>query len=141
LEVRIHSRAIRLHGRPGFLILAEDVTRELARQREIAYRATHDPLTGLLNGRALAERLQAEAHHPWRLAYIQLRGLELIEDSLGQDVGTRVMQRMGRRLEALAQLHGEIGHVRHEEFVLAVRDLAQWEQALCQLREELARPI
>src|SRR5690606_37987573 len=90
---------------------------------------------------AVAERLQAEAHHPWRLAYIQLRGLELIEDSLGQDVGTRVMQRMARRLEALAQLHGEIGHVRHEEFVLAVRDLTQWEQALCQLREELARPI
>src|SRR5690606_21917419 len=141
LEVRIHSRAIRLHGRPGFLILAEDVTRELARQREIAYRASHDPVTGVLNARALAELLQAENGHPWRLAYIQLRGLELISDSLGPEVGTRVLQRMACRLELLGQAYGELGHMRPEEFVLAVRDPADWGRALDELRQALPQPV
>lgn len=140
-EIRVHSSAIRFQNRPAWLILAEDVTEALARQRDMAYRATHDPVTGVLNARALAERLQADDGHPWRLAYIQLRGLELIEDSLGPEVGTRVLQRMACRLELLAQAFGELGHVRTEEFVLAVRDPAQWDRALGELRQALAQPV
>lgn len=140
-ELRIHATAIRFHGRDAWLILAEDVTEQLARQRELAYRATYDPVTGLLNGRAVADALQAQEDQPWRLAYIQLRGLELIEDSLGQAVGTRVMQRMARRLERLGYEYGEVGHLRPEEFVLAVRDPARWDQALRELREELSRSV
>ena len=141
LEVRIHAQEIRFQGRRAFLILGEDVTQQMAQQRELAFRATHDATTGLLNGRALAERLQEQSDQPWRLAYIQLQGLQLIEDSLGQDVATRVIQRMGARLSKLAERFGEVGHIRPEECVLAVRDPAAWDTALEQLRETLARPI
>lgn len=140
-ELRIHASAIRFRGRPSWLILAEDVTDQLAQQRELAYRATHDSVTGLLNGRALADRLQAQSDTPWRLAYVQLHGLQLIEDSLGQDMACRVMQRMAARFRAIAERYGEVGHIRSEECVLAVRRRGDWEDALALLQRELARPI
>jgi PAS domain S-box-containing protein len=141
IDVRIHSQALRFQGHQGFLILAEDVTEQLAQQRELAHRATHDPVTGLLNGRALADRLNAESDHPWHLAYIQLRGLEAIEDSLGHEVATHVVQRLAARLQRLADRFGLAGHLRPEECVLAVRDPAQWDDALHALRDELVRPV
>lgn len=140
-EVRVHASAIRFRNRPAWLILAEDITRQLAQQRELAYRATHDSVTGLLNGRAFAEQLQAQADRPWRLAYLQFRGLELIEDSLGQEAACRVVQRLSQRLALLVERDGLAGHLRPEEFVLAVPDTDEWDDTLQALRAALTRPI
>lgn len=142
LDVRVHASEIEFRGRRGFLILAEDISEQASQERELAYRATHDACTGLLNSRALADAIQARDNETWRLASIQLRGLELVEDSLGEQASTLLLQRMARRLERLGHLYGEVGHSRREEFVLAVRCPDEhWEAAWQELRDELARPI
>ncbi len=141
LEVRVHATDIELRGRPSRLVLAEDVTMHMAQQRELGYRASHDMTSGLLNADALAQRIDAMPPGRCRVACIQLRGLELIEDSLGREAGHDTLRAMATRVARLGERFGAAGHVRGDEFALAVCPAHAWEQALEQLLQELARPI
>lgn len=141
LEVMIHTSDIEFRGKRARLILAEDLTESLSYQRELAFRASHDMTTGLLNARALADSMAAHRDPGVRIAHVQLQGLELIEDSLGQRAGEEVLRRMARRLERLGQLFGAVGHVRGEEFALMVQQPELWDQALEVLQAELHRPV
>jgi len=141
LEVKVHTSDIEFQGRPARLILAEDLTETLSYQREVAFRASHDPVSGLPNAQALAEAVASHRDTGCLIAYVQLRGLELIEDSLGLEAGHEVVRAVADRLQRLGERYGLAGHVRGEEFALVVRDLAQWEQALVDLQAELARPV
>lgn len=140
LQVKIYSVDIQFNGRPARLVLAEDVTEHLAFERELAYRASHDMTTGLLNARALADEMQA-AGGPSRVAYVQVRGLELIEDSLGRKAGEDTLRAIARRLERLGQQYGLAGHVRSDEFAVVVHDLQRWPEVQALLQAELARPV
>ncbi|QSX79260.1 bifunctional diguanylate cyclase/phosphodiesterase [Agrilutibacter solisilvae] len=141
LEVRIYTADIDFRGRPARLVLAEDVSERMAHERELAWRASHDMTTGLINARALADEMKAHCEPGCRVAYAQLRGLELIEDSLGRRAGADTLRAIARRLERLGHRYGSAGHVRGDEFALLVHDPAQWPQALADLRAELARPV
>ncbi|MDR0184665.1 EAL domain-containing protein [Lysobacter arvi] len=141
LEVRVHATDIDFRGRPSRLVLAEDVTERVAQQRELAYRATHDMTSGLLNADALADRVDAMDAGPCRIACVQLRGLELIEDSLGREAGHDTLRVMATRIARLGERFGVAGHVRSDEFVLAVHPVDAWDEALECLLQELGRPI
>lgn len=139
LEVRVHATDIEFRGRPSRLVLAEDVTERMGQQRELAYRASHDMTSGLLNADALAGRI--DGMQPCRIACVQLRGLELIEDSLGREAGHETLRAMATRIARLGERFGAAGHVRGDEFALVVCPADAWDQALDQLLRELARPI
>ena len=141
LEVRVHATDIDLRGRPSRLVLVEDVTDRMAQQRELAYRASHDMTSGLLNADALARRVDAMSHPTCRIASVQLRGLELIEDSLGREAGHDTLRVMATRIARLGERFGVAGHVRSDEFALAVCPVEHWDEALECLLQELARPI
>lgn len=141
LEARVYATDIELRGRPARLVLAEDVTDRMAQQRELAYRASHDMTSGLPNADALAQRIDAMAPGPCRVASIQLRGLELIEDSLGREAGHDTLRAMATRVARLGERFGAAGHVRGDEFALVVCPAQAWDQALQNLQRELARPI
>src|SRR5690606_32976464 len=83
LEVRVHASGIEFDQRPARRVMAENVTIELAAQRELAWRANHDVQTRLWNEDAMVVQLQRWGDRPCRIACVQLRGIELIEDSLG----------------------------------------------------------
>ncbi|RPE79780.1 bifunctional diguanylate cyclase/phosphodiesterase [Vulcaniibacterium tengchongense] len=138
-QVKVYSADIEFAGRPARLILAEDITELMAHQRELAWRAGHEPTTGLLNAHALAERLAgAEAY---RILYVQLRGLELIEDSLGRGAGDEVRRAIARRLDALGERYGLAACMRDDEFVLAVRAPGAGEEALAALQAAVGEPV
>jgi len=141
LEVRVHASDIDLRGRPSRLVLVEDVTDRMAQQRELAYRASHDMTSGLLNADALARRMDAMPSPLCRIACVQLRGLELIEDSLGREAGHDTLRVMATRIARLGERFGVAGHVRSDEFALAVCPVEHWDEALECLLAELERPI
>ncbi len=141
LEVRVHATDIELRGRAARLVLAEDVTERMVQQRELAYRASHDMTSGLLNADALAEKIQSLQPGDCRIACVQLRGLELIEDSLGREAGHETLRAMATRIARLGERFGSAGHVRGDEFALVVCPTDAWDQALDELLKELARPI
>ena len=141
LEVRVHATDIEFRSRPSRLVLAEDVTDRMAQQRELAYRASHDMTSGLLNADALARRMDGMAPASCRIASVQLRGLELIEDSLGREAGHDTLRVMATRIARLGERFGAAGHVRSDEFALVVCPVEKWDEALECLMLELGRPI
>ncbi|WP_157722947.1 PAS domain S-box protein, partial [Stenotrophomonas pictorum] len=100
-EVIGHSARLEFDGKPALLVLAEDASQRLAYERDLAYRASHHAGTGLLTVRALADRLDA-AGSGYTVVHVQLRGIQMVADTLGQDAGEQVLQAMATRLGALA---------------------------------------
>jgi PAS domain S-box-containing protein len=131
-EVRVHATDIEIGGRRGRLVLAEDVSERMAIQRSLAHRATHDPLTDLLNIEALVEELdgKATAGGWYDLAYVQLRGLDVIADTFGLAVGREVLKVVAARFAELGARFGLAAHRPGETFVLAMLDPSRHEEAL-----------
>ncbi|RDS78944.1 phosphodiesterase [Dyella monticola] len=100
IDVRIHSVDIVFADRPARLVLAEDVTTQLADERELAYRASHDLITGLPNQHALIQWMDVliAKSTPFEVAYLQLVGMDAIADTFGIPVATGVLQTVASRL-------------------------------------------
>lgn len=141
LSVRVHSADIDFGGAPARLILAEDVSERIAHERELAFRASHDVTTGLLDPRALAEALDARGQAGYAVAYVQLRGLALIGDTLGRAAGDAVRCAVAARLRGLGERFGLTAHQPSQDFVLAVLDPQQLPQALQALLEAMSTPV
>lgn len=96
----------------GYRGIDRDVTeREAEREAENArlrHRARHDDLTGLPNRMYLREHLAGRivAGGPLGVLCLDLDGFKPVNDRLGHAAGDRVLAEIGRRLAALADLHG-----------------------------------
>lgn len=121
IDVRMHASQLEIAGIHARLALAENVSDHVAYQRELAYRASHDAATGLLNVRALVEWLDREqASQRYHVAHVQLRGLQLIGDTLGRATGEAVLRNLSQRLKALADRYGWLAFQPGEDFVFAI---------------------
>ena len=70
-------------------------------EETLAYRATHDTLTGLLNREQLDIEL-ARVHQltePWALLFLDLNGFKDVNDGLGHSIGDEVLRIVARRLQ------------------------------------------
>lgn len=141
IDVQVRTDTISYNGRPAKLVLAEDISETLAYERELNYRASHDAATGLLNLPGLKTHLAAEGKGPYALAYLQLRGLELVIDSLGQAVATRLLDILANRLESLADPWGESAFVPSEAFVVALRHGVDVDMAVTALHRAMTLPV
>jgi diguanylate cyclase (GGDEF)-like protein len=112
----------------GAALIVRDVSRERNLLREMAFQATHDPLTRLINRRQFERELSAvvedaltsDNHHA--LMYIDLDQFKAINDSCGHIAGDQLLKQVAshlgdniRRLDRLARLGGD-------EFGVLLRD-------------------
>ena len=94
--------------------------------RTLAY---HDPLTGLPNRLLFHDRLQlavAQAHRSReRLAvlFVDLDGFKLINDSLGHEVGDRVLEKVSERLVSCVREGDTVARLGGDEFTLILPGL------------------
>jgi len=114
------GRAIRIVG------VGMDLTdRKIAEQR-IAHMAHHDALTGLPNRVLLRDRIQqaiAQAHrNQLQLAvlFIDLDHFKNINDSLGHQVGDRLLQAVASRILACVREGDTVSRVGGDEFVIVI---------------------
>ncbi len=88
-----------------FVGVINDVSERQRHEAELAFRASHDDLTGLANRAAVLAAMEnliaADASAPWTLLCIDLNNFKLINDSLGHEVGDAVLQAVAARLGAL----------------------------------------
>jgi PAS domain S-box-containing protein len=139
-EVRAHLSRLDFDGREACLVLAEDISDRMAYERDLAYHATHNPATGLLNTRALAAQLDEEGGS-YTIAYVQFRGLQLVADTLGREVGDVVLQAMAKRLGGLGVRYGLLAFQPAEDFIFAIRDDHERQTALDTLVQTVSEPV
>jgi len=108
----------------GTFGIARDVTAQIEAQEALAYQALHDPVTGLANRIALMDRLAqaliALERQPGRLGllFVDLDDFKSINDTLGHEVGDRVLIEVARRLKRIARRADTVVRFGGDEFVL-----------------------
>jgi diguanylate cyclase (GGDEF)-like protein/PAS domain S-box-containing protein len=112
-------------GTPRYTVaMMEDITDRHQLQERLRYQALHDPLTGLPNRTLFADRLAEafDAAAPGThigLCYLDLDGFKRINDSLGHEVGDRLLVAIARRLHRRASAHGHlVARMGGDEFVI-----------------------
>ncbi|MEV4419555.1 bifunctional diguanylate cyclase/phosphodiesterase [Patulibacter sp. NPDC049589] len=120
--------------------------------QELAHRAEHDELTGLLNRSGLIDRLdrlrdesEAGDGQPLALLFIDVDRFKGINDTLGHAVGDAVLHAIGGRLERLVDgTSGLAARFAGDEFVLLFPGIASEPEALRLAQDALddvERPI
>ncbi|WP_326543168.1 GGDEF domain-containing protein [Pseudorhodoferax sp.] len=102
---------------------------------ELQYRATHDPLTGVLNRAAIIERVnQLFGRGGLSLIVLDIDHFKRVNDSFGHPVGDRVILGVVACLQQVVLPPALIGRVGGEEFtVLLPHDDAAAAEAVAQL--------
>jgi diguanylate cyclase (GGDEF)-like protein len=102
---------------------------------ELAFKADHDSLTGLPN-RSYYERLlrstlreSGRTNQPTALLYINLDRFRLVNDVIGLATGNRLLQQVGRRLQASLHHGPRLARMGGDEFAVLVPAIAAPEDA------------
>lgn len=145
IEARVHARDIELEDHPARLMLVEDVGARLAFERDLAWRADHEPVTGLLTLPALARQVDAECAAGQApgiaVACVQLRDLELIAPTLGRQTGDALLREAALRFSHIAADFGYAGHAPAQTFVVVARDADQLPALVEVLQSAVAEPL
>jgi PAS domain S-box-containing protein len=146
-EVRVYSSSIEFAGRPARLVLAEDVSEDLAHERDLAWRASHDTTTGMLNVETLVQRIDAlaeagaEADAGYVIAYVRLRELELVAPTLGRHASETILLAAAERFEEVGHAYGYAAYLPAESFVIVALDAARRSEMLDSLLRATEAPV
>jgi diguanylate cyclase (GGDEF)-like protein len=115
------------------------------RRAELMHRSRIDPLTGLLNRRALDDVSALWAQHPDRVVTVLSIDLNLfkpINDSYGHLVGDKVLQTVAGRLEAVTRATDVVIRLGGDEFAVLCPDLGSDASDFAdRVRAEIERPM
>ena len=123
LELKVRVRA-------GHRVV--ELQQELVRAREaLRFEAMHDPLTGLLNRRAVIRMLEQELTRagrtgsPISVALIDLDRFKSINDTHGHAIGDAVLVSTARSLEQAVRGYDHVGRLGGEELVVVLPDCTE----------------
>jgi diguanylate cyclase (GGDEF)-like protein/PAS domain S-box-containing protein len=109
--------------------IIRDITELKRQQDELAFLAMHDPLTGLLNRGALADRLALELARADRnlercgVVYIDLDRFKEVNDTQGHAVGDLILRQAAQRLVGAVRKSDSIARIGGDEFVILIPEL------------------
>lgn len=113
----------------GVVYALSDVTELHKMNREMAYIATHDVLTRLLNRVLLQDRLQQALSSASRekanfaVLFIDLDGFKKINDGMGHNCGDYLLQEVAKRLSNWVRHSDTIARWGGDEFVILLNNL------------------
>jgi diguanylate cyclase len=123
-------RAEQLNDRTTSLARAMEEQRDL--QRQLSYRARHDPLTGLANRDVLIGRMEwlrstfrgpnDSSSRGQALMMLDLDGFKDINDSYGHPIGDQLLARVAERLRGSAPDGAVVARLGGDEFAVLLSD-------------------
>lgn len=117
---------------PGDLRMAgsqSDISVRKDAEQRLKHAAHHDPLTGLANRMRLDEQMQKSLVEQRKggtqeaLLFIDLDRFKLINDSLGHNVGDRVLVEVAKRLRGSLRPADQLFRFGGDEFIVLLHDL------------------
>jgi diguanylate cyclase (GGDEF)-like protein/PAS domain S-box-containing protein len=112
-------------GPPIFTAFIRDITEQKRMVKQLAFRATHDGLTSVLNNATFMERLTLAARqanvgsrHDIAVLFVDLNKFKAINDRFGHIVGDRLLVAIARRLRAAVRPHDSVGRLGGDEFAV-----------------------
>ncbi len=100
------------------------------RQEELAFLATHDPLTGLPNRTLILDRVEQmlarsrRKQTPVAALFIDLDNFKSINDTLGHEVGDELLRAVAARLDGVVRATDAFGRLGGDEFVVVSEELS-----------------
>nr|WP_246324342.1 diguanylate cyclase [Petropleomorpha daqingensis] len=102
------------------VLYLRDVTRRLARERELERMAYTDHLTGLPNRALLFRELDRRVDDARCLLVLDLDGFKAVNDLAGHEAGDHLLVEMARRLQALVREDDLVARLGGDEFAVVV---------------------
>jgi diguanylate cyclase (GGDEF)-like protein/PAS domain S-box-containing protein len=133
-----------------FTIIMRDITERKRYEETIKFQAFYDSLTGLPNRALLKERISIEMSHckqmKQKLAvmFLDLDRFKLINDTLGHDVGDKMLKEIALRLKNCVRQDDTIARIGGDEFVALLPGLVHEEnvvQVASKILEAIRQPI
>ena len=118
------------------IVMLADVTERKRTEEELAYRATHDLLTGLPNRMLLKDRFIVAMAQAQRfnkklgVIFFDLDRFKEVNDTLGHDAGDRLLYTIGNRLIELLRKTDTVARIGGDEFLLLLPNIDQVEDAI-----------
>jgi len=115
----------------GFRGVGSDVTEQREADEKVAYLARYDTLTGLPNRLMLTEALGEAMRYAeqWRtrcaFLMIDLDRFKHVNDSLGHQIGDRLLAQVSKRLQAVIGDGEQCGRLGGDEFAVVIRDASK----------------
>jgi len=100
------------------------------RQEELAFLATHDPLTGLPNRTLILDRVEQmlarsrRNQTPVAALFVDLDNFKSINDTLGHEVGDELLRAVAARLDGVVRSTDAFGRLGGDEFVVVSEELS-----------------
>jgi diguanylate cyclase (GGDEF)-like protein/PAS domain S-box-containing protein len=118
------------------IVMLSDVTERKRTEEELAYKSTHDLLTGLPNRVLFKDRFsvamaQAQRFHK-KLAviFLDLDRFKEVNDTLGHDAGDKLLYAVGNRLTDLLRKTDTVARLGGDEFLLLLSNIDRMEDVV-----------
>jgi diguanylate cyclase (GGDEF)-like protein/PAS domain S-box-containing protein len=115
-----------------FTAFVRDITEQKQKAKQLAFRATHDGLTSLLNNAAFVERLTLVARQAniggrrdAAVLFVDLNKFKQINDRYGHVVGDRLLIAIARRLRSAVRPSDSVGRLGGDEFAVLLENVVQ----------------
>jgi diguanylate cyclase (GGDEF)-like protein/PAS domain S-box-containing protein len=126
-ERAIELTAARMPDDAGAVLVFRDVTEMRALSRELAYQASHDPMTGLFNRREFERRLQRALDDTriegidHALCYLDLDLFKTVNDTCGHLAGDELLKQLSQLLRSKVRKEDVLARIGGDEFALLLQ--------------------
>lgn len=132
LWVELHFKKVAPDGRPQLLAVLRDISKRKQIEARLQHHVLHDALTGLPNRAMILGKVQElldsryRRHELSALLLLDINRFKVINDSLGHDIGDRMLAVIGQRLHASLRSGGDlVARVGGDEFLILLTELRQ----------------
>jgi diguanylate cyclase (GGDEF)-like protein len=137
VDVLVHRRDLTADPTVvGVVSTLRDVTSERDLQRDLAYRASHDALTGLANAQLFTEELRSQPTGPGddadtgrAVLFLDLDDFKAVNDNHGHEVGNALLSIVAQRIEACLRSNDLAARLGGDEFAILLRRLPSADHA------------
>ena len=137
-------------GTEAYAVYLRDITVRKAVEQDLAYRALHDPLTGVGNRRLLTDRLGHAVARTLRrqtscaVLYVDIDNFKSINDAFGHEAGDHLLATLARWMIDCLRPEDTVARLGGDEFTVLIEDAATPEDAADvagRLAEALRSPV